>query len=144
MARLRDSWRTSLPACQQPRNPQPESIARNPYYNADAAPEAMTRVARATRSGPRSPTCRAVRSQGLRFRGADGDGRRSRGLTARHFSEEGAIRSRTATHPSANPVRVPDSRAADIVHIGLVWRQSIHVRHVVARIRPVAPGAGLK
>src|SRR4051812_28410949 len=89
----------------------------------------MTRVARATRSGPRSPTCRAVRSQGLRFRGADGDGRRSRGLTSRHFSEEGAIRSRTATHPSANPVRVPDSRAADIVHIGLVWRQSIHVRY---------------
>src|SRR4051795_8991439 len=31
MARLRDSWRTSLTAPQQPRNPQPESIARNPY-----------------------------------------------------------------------------------------------------------------
>src|SRR4051795_43195 len=31
MARLRASWRTSLTAPQQPRNPQPESIARNPY-----------------------------------------------------------------------------------------------------------------
>src|SRR5215213_9814190 len=31
MARLRDSWRTSLPVAQQPRNPQPESIARSPY-----------------------------------------------------------------------------------------------------------------
>src|SRR3954467_8556603 len=32
MARLRDSWRSSLPVAQQPRNPQPESIARNPYH----------------------------------------------------------------------------------------------------------------
>src|SRR3954468_14209032 len=31
MARLRASWRTSLPVVQQPRNPQSESIARNPY-----------------------------------------------------------------------------------------------------------------
>src|SRR3954453_2243626 len=31
MACLRDSWRTSLPASHQPRNPLPESIARNPY-----------------------------------------------------------------------------------------------------------------
>src|SRR5215212_9392642 len=31
MARLRASGRTSLPACQQPRNPQSESIARTPY-----------------------------------------------------------------------------------------------------------------
>src|SRR3954471_22895374 len=31
MARLRDSWRTSLSASQQPRNPPPEPIARNPY-----------------------------------------------------------------------------------------------------------------
>src|SRR4051794_22313185 len=31
MLRLRDSWRTSLPASQQPRNPPLESIARNPY-----------------------------------------------------------------------------------------------------------------
>src|SRR5215212_10296812 len=31
MARLRDSWRTSLPASHQPRNPQSESIARTPY-----------------------------------------------------------------------------------------------------------------
>src|SRR3954470_24718478 len=31
MARLRDSWPTSLPAPQQPRDPQPESIARNRY-----------------------------------------------------------------------------------------------------------------
>src|SRR3954468_5290913 len=30
MARLRASWRTSLPAFQQPRNPQSESIARTP------------------------------------------------------------------------------------------------------------------
>src|SRR3954452_16664805 len=34
MLRLRDSWRTSLPASQQPRNPPPESIARNPYDEA--------------------------------------------------------------------------------------------------------------
>src|SRR4051812_47426509 len=32
MARLRASWRTSLPVVQQPRNPQSESIARTPYY----------------------------------------------------------------------------------------------------------------
>jgi transposase len=31
MARLRDSWGTSLPVDQQPRNPQSESIARTPY-----------------------------------------------------------------------------------------------------------------
>src|SRR4051812_28510439 len=31
MARLRDSGPTSLPASQQPRNPQSESIARTPY-----------------------------------------------------------------------------------------------------------------
>src|SRR5215210_3125036 len=31
MARLRDSWPTSLPVAQQPRNPQSESIARTPY-----------------------------------------------------------------------------------------------------------------
>src|SRR4051812_40991719 len=31
MAGLRDSWRTSLRAAQQPWNPQPESIARTPY-----------------------------------------------------------------------------------------------------------------
>src|SRR5687768_15738979 len=31
MARLRDSWPTSLPASQQPRKPQSESIARSPY-----------------------------------------------------------------------------------------------------------------
>src|SRR3954471_7179509 len=34
MARLRDSWRTSLPVAQQPRNPQSESIARTPYETA--------------------------------------------------------------------------------------------------------------
>src|SRR4051794_2056263 len=34
MARLRASWRTSLPVVQQPRNPQSESIARNPYQTA--------------------------------------------------------------------------------------------------------------
>src|SRR4051794_25652990 len=33
MARLRASWRTSLPVVQQPRNPQSESIARTPYYS---------------------------------------------------------------------------------------------------------------
>src|SRR3954471_17941752 len=32
MARLHDSWPTSLPASQQPRNPQSESIARTPYH----------------------------------------------------------------------------------------------------------------
>src|SRR4051794_20517431 len=34
MARLRASWRTSLPVVQQPRNPQSESIARSPYHYA--------------------------------------------------------------------------------------------------------------
>src|SRR3954468_18750858 len=34
MARLRVSWRTSLTAPQQARNPQSESIARNPYDEA--------------------------------------------------------------------------------------------------------------
>src|SRR3954470_5588095 len=33
MARLRDSWRSSLPVAQQPRNPQSESIARNRYHD---------------------------------------------------------------------------------------------------------------
>src|SRR4051812_41546883 len=33
MARLRVSWRTSLTAPQQARNPQSESIARNPYQS---------------------------------------------------------------------------------------------------------------
>src|SRR3954452_13567049 len=33
MARLRASWRTSLPVVQQPRYPQSESIARSPYQN---------------------------------------------------------------------------------------------------------------
>src|SRR3954462_2732374 len=37
MLRLRDSWRTSLPASQQPRNPPPESIARNPYHSSPSA-----------------------------------------------------------------------------------------------------------
>src|SRR3954454_14498278 len=38
MARLRASWRTSLPVVQQPRNPQSESIARSPYQARVAAP----------------------------------------------------------------------------------------------------------
>src|SRR4051794_31361753 len=33
MARLRASWRTSLPGVQQPRNPQSESISRSPYQD---------------------------------------------------------------------------------------------------------------
>ena len=33
MARLRASWRTSLPAAQQPRKPQSEPIARSPYQS---------------------------------------------------------------------------------------------------------------
>src|SRR3954469_4151097 len=37
MLRLRDSWRTSLPASQQPRNPPPESIARNLYHSSPSA-----------------------------------------------------------------------------------------------------------
>src|SRR3954469_8374390 len=37
MARLRASWRTSLPVAQQPRNPQSESIARTPYHTAEVA-----------------------------------------------------------------------------------------------------------
>src|SRR5215211_852818 len=39
MVRLRDSRPTSLPVAQQPRNPQPESIARKPYH-ASRAPNA--------------------------------------------------------------------------------------------------------
>src|SRR3954451_24114988 len=38
MARLRASWRTSLPVVQQPRNPQSESIARSPYQTDNFAP----------------------------------------------------------------------------------------------------------
>src|SRR5215203_1363256 len=41
MARLRDSWRTSLPASQQPRNPQSESIARTPYQFYPADPDRL-------------------------------------------------------------------------------------------------------
>src|SRR4051812_1890187 len=37
MACLRDSWPTSLPVAQQPRNPQSESIARNRYHRASLA-----------------------------------------------------------------------------------------------------------
>src|SRR3954454_13200640 len=37
MARLRASWRTSLPVVQQPRNPQSESIARSPYQSSRRA-----------------------------------------------------------------------------------------------------------
>src|SRR3954453_4471083 len=33
MARLRASWRTSLPVAQQPSNPQSESISRTPYQD---------------------------------------------------------------------------------------------------------------
>src|SRR3954468_10703464 len=41
-ARRRDSWRTSLPVAQQPRNPQPESIARSPYEPSLRVPWADT------------------------------------------------------------------------------------------------------
>src|SRR5215213_11433931 len=49
MARLRDSWRTSLPVAQQPRNPQSESIARSPYeitWREGAADRLTSRFAR--------------------------------------------------------------------------------------------------
>src|SRR3954468_163187 len=60
MARLRDSWPTSLPVAQQPRNPQPESIARNRYetgarYASDAwdsRPDVGVYVARAAGQDP--------------------------------------------------------------------------------------------
>src|SRR3954451_24495144 len=48
MARLRASWRTSLPVVQQPRNPQSESIARTPYH-----PNLRAAVPAATNLGPR-------------------------------------------------------------------------------------------
>src|SRR3954449_4695042 len=48
MARLRASWRTSLPVVQQPRNPQSESIARTPYQT---SPE--ERRSRRTTTGDR-------------------------------------------------------------------------------------------
>src|SRR5215207_7037363 len=44
MARLRDSWRTSLSAPQQPRNPQPESIARSPYHTGKDRPMSKTKT----------------------------------------------------------------------------------------------------
>src|SRR4051812_7559162 len=46
MARLRASWRTSLPVVQQPRNPQSESIARSPYDSSccEGAPAQSWRV----------------------------------------------------------------------------------------------------
>src|SRR3954469_17735569 len=44
MARLRASWRTSLPVVQQPRNPQSESIARSPYHACSAEPALQAHV----------------------------------------------------------------------------------------------------
>src|SRR4051812_41303232 len=46
MARLRASWRTSLPVVQQPRNPQSESIARTPYEAVNKATDEAARTAR--------------------------------------------------------------------------------------------------
>src|SRR4051812_48340201 len=45
MARLRASWRTSLPVVQQPRNPQSESIARSPYDSFDGQVALVTGAA---------------------------------------------------------------------------------------------------
>src|SRR3954453_24045902 len=56
MARLRASWRTSLPVVQQPRNPQSESIARSPY-------DTLTQEPSHERAGPR-PRLRREREVG--------------------------------------------------------------------------------
>src|SRR3954454_17408979 len=49
MARLRASWRTSVPVVQQPRNPQSESIARSPYNGPlTVLPSLAGRLARVT------------------------------------------------------------------------------------------------
>src|SRR3954452_15122163 len=57
MARLRASWRTSLPVVQQPRNPQSESIARSPY-------EVWVRVADGRRPLPLdAPALRSLSSR---------------------------------------------------------------------------------
>src|SRR3954465_2883091 len=60
MARLRASWRTSLPVVQQPRNPQSESIARSPYEAALCVPKKTSRslLARAkVKSSCNGPCC---------------------------------------------------------------------------------------
>src|SRR4051794_28592223 len=59
MARLRASWRTSLPVVQQPRNPQSESIARSPYEARFAAyVEALTEaIGHADRATPLRHCC---------------------------------------------------------------------------------------
>src|SRR4051812_1375984 len=46
MVRLRDSWCTSLHVAQQPRNPQPESVARKPYHSGAPPLEANTQSLR--------------------------------------------------------------------------------------------------
>src|SRR3954447_3546098 len=54
MARLRASWRTSLPVVQQPRNPQSESIARSPYetsFKADVIRGRVTMTTETAASG---------------------------------------------------------------------------------------------
>src|SRR4051795_13433973 len=48
MGRGGEPWRTSLIAPQQPRNPQPEAIARNPYQRSSVMPFAL----RITKSRP--------------------------------------------------------------------------------------------
>src|SRR3954469_3371621 len=50
MARLRASWRTSLPVVQQPRNPQSESIARSPYHWVFRSQDAVVHQAAPTRA----------------------------------------------------------------------------------------------
>src|SRR3954469_12348564 len=50
MARLRASWRTSLPVVQQPRNPQSESIARSGYHWVFRCQDAVVHQAAPTRA----------------------------------------------------------------------------------------------
>src|SRR3954453_13261810 len=80
MARLRASWRTSLPVVQQPRNPQSESIARTPYDPVRAAGLARTPLARddaalrpdhAEHADQGLHRCRLLRPQRAHHRGAD-------------------------------------------------------------------------
>src|SRR4051812_30952698 len=74
MARLRASWRTSLPVVQQPRNPQSESIARSPYesvvFGAGAHPHhGSGQQEGATRFTSKSFTMTIDKQDGRRFSG---------------------------------------------------------------------------
>src|SRR3954449_7440665 len=97
MARLRASWRTSLPVVQQPRNPQSESIARTPYQTSpEERRSRRTTTGHRPRSwwsegrGPRGTRVRTARA-GLRTGQACQRGWTAYGTFCRHKPEVGAV-----------------------------------------------------